>query len=112
MEIWKECVGLALQLFNGTFKSTIGNRNSYMNPDKASQIAKTQWGDKLDLEVGSHKFGYLKEHDPKYVIPGTMTPLPKKDLEKGKYKIQKGDSLSVIAKRFNMSLKELLEKNP
>lgn len=33
--IWKESVELATQLFNGTFKSTIGNRNSYMNPNKA-----------------------------------------------------------------------------
>ena len=35
MAIWKESVELATQLFNGTFKSTIGNRNSYMNPNKA-----------------------------------------------------------------------------
>ena len=33
--IWKESVELATQLFNGTFKSTIGNRNSYMKPNKA-----------------------------------------------------------------------------
>lgn len=39
MEIWNECKDLATQFYNGTFKSTIGNFNSYMNKKKASKNA-------------------------------------------------------------------------
>ena len=42
--IWDECVSLAKQLFDGKFKSTIGNRNSYLNPDTASSVAVDGWG--------------------------------------------------------------------
>jgi LysM repeat protein/predicted nucleotidyltransferase len=78
-KIWNECVDLATQLFNGTFKSTIGNRNAYMNPAKASEKAKSTWGKKLDIWVGNHKFGYVKTNDPKYYIPGTF--IPKKNVK-------------------------------
>ena len=73
-KIWNECNKLAMELVNGKFKSTIGNRNSYMNPKTADPENVRTWGKKLDLEIKSHKFGYLKEHDPKYVYPGTMNP--------------------------------------
>ena len=78
-QIWHECSKLAVQLFQGKFESTIGNRNSYLNPKTASYEARTTWGKnmKSQLEIKNHKFGYLKEHDPKYVYPGTMTPRKK-----------------------------------
>lgn len=57
-----------------------------MNPLKADEKAKKQWGDKLDLTIKNHKFGYLREHDPKYVTPGTMKPA-KKVVQQKKYKI-------------------------
>ena len=81
-EIWSECVDLALQLFNGQFKSTIGNRNSYLNPKKARVDAVNTWGRKMDLRIENHMFGYLREHDPKFVIPGTMEPRKTKSEQK------------------------------
>jgi hypothetical protein len=78
-KIWHECSKLAVQLFQEKFKSTIGNRNSYLNPKKASEKARNSWGKDMQSqkEIGNHKFGYLREHDPKYVYPGTMTPRKK-----------------------------------
>lgn len=71
-KIWDECVRLATEAFNGKFKSTIGNRNSYLNPVTANEEARNTWGKKMDLKIKDHKFGYLREHDPRYVTPGTM----------------------------------------
>ena len=71
-KIWNECVELAIQFYKGEFKSTIGNRNSYMNLKKADKKNRDSWGKKLDKKINNHSFGYFKEHDPKYVIPGTM----------------------------------------
>ena len=45
------------------FTSTIGNRNSYMNKAKAEKKNIDAWGDKLDLKIGKHDFGYLKNND-------------------------------------------------
>lgn len=114
--VWNECVSLAIQLFEGRFESTIGNRNSYLNPKKASSSAVESWGKSLDLEIGKHKFGYLKEHDPKYVIPGTTTPkASKKTASSGaqsSYVVKKNDTLSKIAKNNKMSVDDILKKNP
>ena len=111
--IWSDCVNLSLLLFNGKFKSTIGNRNSYLNPNTAGSGALNSWGKKMDLTVGKHKFGYLREHDPKYVIPGTMTA---KGKTAGKtpntYIVKKNDTLGAIARANKMTLDELLAKNP
>lgn len=112
-QIWSECVNLSLQLFNGKFQTTIGNRNSYLNPKTASSKALNSWGAKMDLAVGKHKFGYLKEHDPKYVIPGTMTAKNKTTPKTtNTYIVKKNDTLGAIAKANKMSLDELLAKNP
>lgn len=43
-----------------------------MNPKKADRKNRDSWGKKLDKKINNHLFGYLREHDPKYVIPGTM----------------------------------------
>jgi len=47
--------------------------NSYMNKKTASKKNVDSWGKKCTLKIGKHHFGYLPEHDPKYVVPGTMT---------------------------------------
>jgi len=71
--IWDECNSIALDLVDKKFKSTIGNRNAYINKEKADKSNVDTWGKKCTLKIGSHHFGYLPEHDPKYVVPGTMT---------------------------------------
>lgn len=43
-----------------------------MNLKKADKKNRDSWGKKLDKKINNHSFGYLKEHDPRYVIPGTM----------------------------------------
>lgn len=62
------------------------------------------WEDKLDLTIGNHKFGYLREHDPRYVIPGTMKPSKRGVEQKGKYVVKKGDVLGAIAKRNGLTV--------
>lgn len=103
--IWDECVTLAKQLFDGKFTSTIGNRNAYLNVDKANKTAVDTWGKQLDLQVGNHKFGYLADQDP------NRKKVEKKP-EPRIYVVKKGDSLGKIAKANKMSLKDLLAKNP
>ena len=76
------------------------------------------WGGKLDLRSGRHHFGYLREHDPKYVFPGTMTPRPrakkkaKTTPSSGTYTVVKGDTLSKIAKSRKTTIEDLMSKNP
>ena len=60
--------------FNGVFtKDEISKINSYLNKDTANKKAVDTWGKKCTKKLGKHHFGYLREHDPKYVVPGTMT---------------------------------------
>lgn len=61
-KIWLNCVKIAEDVFNGKFKSTIGDRNSYYNPD----IANPDWGKQLKNVkiIKNHKFGYLSSEDP------------------------------------------------
>lgn len=61
-KIWLNCIKIAEDVFSGKFKSTIGNRNTYYNPDKANP----NWGKDLkDVKtIKNHKFGYLASEDP------------------------------------------------
>lgn len=61
-KIWFDCVKIAEDVFSGKFKSTIGDRNSYYNPDKANP----NWGKQLKnvKTIKNHKFGYLASEDP------------------------------------------------
>lgn len=106
--IWDECVQIATQLANKNFKSTIGNRNAYLNKDTASKKAIDSWGKKCTYKVGSHYFGYLKEHDPKFVKPGTMTSWKKfknnQDLAEVVVVVKYGDTLGKIAKTNNTTV--------
>lgn len=114
--IWDECVQIATQLANKNFKSTIGNRNAYLNKDTASKKAIDSWGKKCTYKVGSHYFGYLKEHDPKFVKPGTMTSWKKfknnQDLAEVVVVVKYGDTLGKIAKTNNTTVQKILQLNP
>ena len=113
--IWDECNDIALKLVNKSFKSTIGNRNAYLNKQKAGQKALDTWGKKCDLKIGRHHFGYLKENDPKYVVPGTYTSWKKYNAQQQSSQktvvVKAGDTLSKIAKDNNMTLAKLLQLN-
>lgn len=130
-QIWNECLEIAKRLAAKDFESTIGDRNSYLNPKTASEKAKKTWGKKMDLQMKDHKFGYLREHDPKYVIPGTMTQRAKsaanvnvqaaKKNVQGKvkavaptkvYVVRKGDTLTRIAKANGKTVDEVKKLNP
>lgn len=87
---------LAVKLVDKDFKSTIGNMNSYLNKDKAEKSAVDTWGKKCTKKIGSHHFGYLREHDPKYVVPGTMVSVKRADKLKMK---AKNAAKAEIAKR-------------
>lgn len=114
LEIWSRCLELAKQYWNGTFDTRGKNWNSYMNKKKSSKKNVDTWGKKMTNKVGRHHFGYLREHDPKYVVPGTM--LPRKRVEKSQdpgktYTVKKGDYLQKIAKDLGTTVKDLVQKN-
>ena len=126
MQIWKTCQSIAQEFLDGEFEPLDGKRwNVYMNPEKASEKSKKAWGYKLKERIGKHKFGYLPEHDPKYVIPGTMIPKKKvtgkkalkiqvaKNKPSGKtYTVKGGDSLYSIAKSLKVKTSDLIAWNP
>lgn len=89
MDIWNSCKDIAEQLVNKTFKSTIGNRNSYLNKKTADKSATDSWGKACDLKIGNHWFGYLPEHDPNIVVPGTHTTWKQHNSKNGRYIVVK-----------------------
>ena len=125
-KIFEECQQLVLKMFYGEFKSTIGNRNSYLNKEKTKKInpkvvGPKGWGTlmKNQKKVDHHWFGYLPEHDPKIVKPGTQITWKKINrqnqikagIAKTKYVIQPGDTLSKIAKMHNTSVQTIQTVN-
>ena len=111
--IWEECKSIAERLVNKQLISTIGNRNAYLNKKTAKKKAVDTWGQKCTLKIGSHHFGYLPEHDPKYVVPGTMTTWKEyHKMHKGSYVVVKaGDTLGKIAKDNKTTISKILELN-
>ena len=115
--IWDECNQLALQIVDGKFKSTIGNYNAYMNKDTAEKKNVESWGKKCQRKIGSHHFGYLKDRDPQYVVPGTYTTWKKMNKKRTPVTavktvvVKSGDTLSKIAKDNNVTLAKLLQLN-
>lgn len=78
-----------------------------MNKDTADPDAVSTWGHKCDYKVGSHHFGYLREKDPKYVVPGTHTSWKKmkpKSLAPAYVVVKNGDSLGKIARANKMTV--------
>ena len=113
-DIWNDCKRIAEQLVNKKFKSTIGNRNSYLNKKTADKSAVDSWGKSCDLKIGNHYFGYLPEHDPNIVVPGThMTWNQYNSKNNGKFIVVKsGETLSEIAKANNTNISKLMKLNP
>lgn len=111
--IWDQCNQIALDLVDKKFKSTIGNRNAYLNKDTADSNAVNSWGQKCNYKVGSHHFGYLKEKDPKYVVPGTHTSWKKmkSKLAPAYVVVKSGDNLGKIARVNKMTVTQLLALN-
>lgn len=111
--IWDECNSIALDLVDKKFKSTIGNRNAYINKDTADKSNVNTWGKKCTLKIGSHHFGYLPEHDPKYVVPGTMTTWKKynKQHKAVVVVVKSGDTLGKIAKDNRTTVEKILALN-
>ena len=89
------------------FKSTIGNLNSYYNPDKA----KPSWGNKLTnvKTIGNHKFGYLTSEDPLYKNKKTTVAQNPKSFVY--HTIKSGDTLSKIAKQYKTTVDKIAKDN-
>lgn len=112
---WNEAVEIATRLALGKFKSTIGNRNSYLNIEMTKKyypnskaLGPNGWAttmtDKLKIE--DHTFGYRPENDGY-----KMNKIPKGDPNTTEYTVKRGDSLWKIAKMFNTSSKTLAQLN-
>lgn len=111
--IWDECNSIALDLVDKKFKSTVGNKNAYINKETADKKNVDSWGKKCTLKIGKHHFGYLPEHDPKYVKPGTM--ISWKNINKQNAPIvvtvKSGDTLGKIARANKTTVSALVKKN-
>lgn len=97
---WNYARLLASQMIKKNFKSSIGNRNCYLNMKTASKTAKQTWGNLCDLTIGNHSFGYQKRYDKSG-----------KPQEYKIYIVQKDDTLSGIAKKLNTTVKRLMYIN-
>ena len=102
-KIWDNCVLLATQLVNEEFTSSIGNRNSYMNKEKADPENVSSWGDKLDLQIGKHHFGYTKNNDG---FRGSAQKVQQKV-----HIVKSGETLGQIAKQYKTTVDALAKKN-
>lgn len=113
--IWDECNQLALLIVDGKFESTIGNYNAYMNKKTAEKKNVDSWGKQCQHKIGSHHFGYLRDRDPKYVVPGTYTTwkqMKKRQASSAKIIVVKsGETLSQIARNNNTTVEKILELN-
>ena len=111
--IWDECNSIALDLVDKKFKSTIGNKNAYINKDTADKKNVDSWGKKCTLKIGKHHFGYLPEHDPKYVVPGSMTTWKEwnKQHKAVVVVVKSGDTLGKIAKDNKTTVEKILALN-
>lgn len=116
-ELWDECNRLALQIVNGTFNAKVldKNYNAYLNKKTASKKNVDSWGKQCNDKIGSHHFGYVKDRDPKYVVPGTYTSWKKmrqqQDTSAKTIVVKAGDTLSKIAKENNTTLAKLIALN-
>lgn len=104
-EAWNHSIELAKKMLAGTFKSTIGNRNSYMNKELADKKNIDSWGKDLDLKIGKHHFGYFSYND------GFKTKGSKTTPQQKIYVVKDGDTLWKIAKANSTTVDELKAKN-
>ena len=94
-------------MYNGDFKSTIGNRNMIGNKKLDNKAAWDSWGKDCDLQIGNHVFGYEACHDG----------FAKKDKTKQASSkpvvvvVKNGETLSKIAKDHNTTVDKILALN-
>ena len=116
---WNQCNKFAIMAIKGTLPKPkddngvdFGTRNMIANQKIDNATSYKKWGSKCDFTLGGstkHYYGYDKSHDgwPKntqnqvVVKPNLRT-----------YKIQSGDTLSKIAKKFNTTTEKILKNNP
>lgn len=113
---WDDAVKIATQMALGKFKSTIGNRNAYLNvemtkrefPNSTALRKPDGWYYKMTdkLKIKDHTFGYLPENDGY-----KLNKIPKGDPNATEYTVKKDDSLWKIAYMFNTSSKNLARIN-
>lgn len=103
---WSDCVEIATKLISGNFKSTIGKNNMVANKKLDNKNAWNAWGKNCKLTIGNHSFGYDKSQDG-YIRYAKNTTKQTTN----QHVVKKGDSLSKIASKYNVSLQSLLSKN-
>lgn len=100
---WNKCVDYATQMADNTFVSNIGNRNMY---DRKRTEKNKSWFDIMEdkIVVGSQTFGYLST--------AGKTSTSQNSEKSNVYVVARGDNLTSIAKKNNVSYADLLKKNP
>ena len=106
-KIWDYCVHLATLMYNGDFKSTIGNRNMIGNKKLDNKDAWNSWGKDCDLRIGNHVFGYEACHDG-FAKKGKAKQTSSKPVV---VVVKGGDTLQKIAKDNNTTIDSILKLN-
>lgn len=106
-KVWDYCVHLATLMYNGDFKSTIGNRNMIGNKKLDNKDAWDSWGKDCDLKIGNHAFGYEACHDG-FAKKGKAKKTSSKPVV---VVVKSGDTLGKIAKAHNTTVDKLLAAN-
>ena len=114
--IWNYCQKTAGKLLDGSFKSTIGTKNSYYAHNKVTP----SWSSKMsDTEkIGNHTFGYLADQDgfatktkAKSSISKKVQPVKQTNVASKKYTIKDGDTLWKLAKNNKTTVDNILKLN-
>lgn len=115
---WKDCVDIATKMMTGQFKSTIGNRNSYLNPTVVAKqnpkvLQKGGWGYEMTNKksIGDHLFGYLPDQDGFKSKTKNIAKQKTQTASQKIYVVKQGDSLWKIAKNNKTTVKALADKN-
>lgn len=106
-KIWAEAGEFAVQMLNGKWESNIGKCNMIAS-DKDNAKAKATWGKLCTAQIDDHRFGYDPSQDgfkTKKSTSAKTTSVP------SQYTVAKGDTLSTIAKKFNITVDIIAELN-
>lgn len=96
---WGWAQDLAIQMVKKQFVP-VSDYNCYLNKDKASKKALTEWGHLCTDKIDRHHFGYQKCYDGFLKNAKFIT-----------YKVKKGDNLTKISKTYNVSIKRIMSVN-
>ena len=94
-------------MYNGDFKSTIGNRNMIGNKKRDNKAAWDSWGKDCDLQIGNHVFGYEACHDG-FAKNGKTKQASSKPVV---VVVKSGETLNKIAKDHNTTVDKILALN-